>query len=65
MTSSYDNEVLKGTKIEEEHRKTFDWLVQCFRDGVAPSFNALCYHIAMDHVSETKDYYERLEKAGL
>ena len=61
----YNEQILKGTKIEEEHRKTYDWLVQCFRDGVSPSFNALCAHIAMDHVREKLDYYDRLEEAKL
>lgn len=62
---TFNDQVLIGTKIEEEHRKTFDWLLQCFRDSVHPSFNSFCAHIAMDHVREHADYYDRLEQAKL
>ena len=61
----YNEQILLGTKVEEEHRKTYDWLTQCFRDGVSPSFNAFCAHIAMDHVRENDKYYDKLEEAGL
>ena len=65
MTTDYQDQVLIGTRIEEEHRKTYDWLVQCFRDGVHPSSNAFYAHIAMDHVRKDTMYYDKLEKAGL
>ena len=65
MATEYESQVLIGTKIEEEHRKTYDWLLQCFRDNVHPSFNAFCYHIATDHVREDPNYYDKLEEAEL
>ena len=61
----YNDQVMKGVEVEREHLKTYEWLVQCFRDGVAPSFNAFCYHIATDHVNEHGDYYTKLEEAKL
>jgi len=55
----------KGTRVEAEHKKTYDWLKQCFHDGVMPNERALYAHIAMDHLDEKVDYYDRLEEAKL
>ncbi len=65
MPSEYEDQILIGTKIEEEHRATYEWLKQCWRDDVMPSAHALFYHIALDHLKERQDYYTILERAHL
>jgi hypothetical protein len=65
MATDYEKQALLGTEVEKEHQKTYDWLIQCFRDDVAPSFHAFCYHIATDHLKERSDYYTKLEEAKL
>ena len=60
-----DDQILIGTGVEQEHEPTYNWLKQCFADGVLPSLHAMCTHIARDHLKEKADYYTELEKAGL
>jgi hypothetical protein len=60
-------EIAKGSKVEKEHKDTYDELCSYFKEneGKLPSFEEFTKMIAKDHVAEDKQYYEKLDEANL
>ena len=60
------NKVAIGTKVESEHKGTYNFLEEYHeKHHKLPNPHSLYHHIAMDHVREHPDYYSRLKKARL
>jgi len=59
-------EFSKGIEIEHEHAETFSWLkAYVKKHNKFPEATEFYAHIAENHLSEKKDYYTCLVKAGL
>ncbi len=55
-----------GIKVEQEHLPTYNWLIDYITENENfPDMDDFAKHIAQDHLSEVKDYYTILDKAGL
>jgi len=60
-------ELIKGMKVEQEHKNTYLWFCQYFKKNKkCPDPNEFFMKIALDHLmGEDPKYYEKLDKAGL
>lgn len=55
------NQLVEGTKIEHEHKPTYEFIVKSLADtGKPPSAEDFYKHIAEDHLSDDKIYYTHL-----
>lgn len=55
-----------GTKIELEHKPTYEWLMKYIMENKEfPSLEDFASHIRDDHLNEHENYYVILVKAGL
>ena len=58
-----DNQLIKGLKVEREHKKTYLWLLGYIKTtGKFPSEKDFYLSIAKDHIAEDRLYYDKLEK---
>jgi hypothetical protein len=56
------NELETGTKVELEHRTTYEWFKDLSSKGIPFSLEEFAEHIAMDHLAENPRYYQQLFK---
>ena len=57
------NQLKIGTKIEMEHKKTFEFIKNYKqKTGRFPSNNMIAQRIAANHLDENKNYYVALVK---
>jgi hypothetical protein len=62
---AYKTELKKGIKVESEHKKTYELLKALSKIKMFPSKEIVFKSIALDHLEEDKNYYKKLQKAGL
>lgn len=56
-----ENALEKGTKVEMEHKPTYEWFKSEMLLGKLPTMEDFAKHIAQDHLAEHKKYYNYLE----
>jgi sulfur relay (sulfurtransferase) DsrC/TusE family protein len=63
QTNQLGKELEMGTKVEEEHADTIEWLKDYYEKYKTwPPDEEVFKNIAKDHLEEFKDYYTRLKK---
>lgn len=55
------NTLKKGTKVELEHKPTYEWFKNELIQQRVPSMEEFAKHIAIDHLHESNKYYDYLE----
>jgi len=61
-----NNQLKMGIKVEQEHKPTYNFIKNYYKKfGRMPSQQEVFKHIALNHISEHKNYYSQLKTLRL